>query len=749
MEATMKKNIIKIITITVLLFAFNASVSAQCTDYVKIKGRNFYIEDTEYYPVGVNYLVDVVADSVTHDLYIAPHHCYGTSNNYESFNATSSLQEIREDFYRIKNEMGMNSIRLFGLGPLRNPSSNGFYFKANINLLSLHEDSVDTVSFSPPYSANPAVNSICAQYFVFIDSILAIAAEPDIGIRVILLAGGGGIFSSSGREDYADYLAVFAANFANDTTLFAYDVSNEPGGTGNDGGYVTYKEDVCSATLLWYDSIKTYAPCQLVTFGDRYAEDVMKFDPDVMHLDFISFHPYPVVTDPTDSAEVTLGIDRVLSQIFWYANNVSLPWMLGEIGFSAKDGTLSPTSHVDGSYNDQGNFAALTLAKARSCGAAGYTWWQYQNVNWGTEPIDILNNNLGLIDYNDSLKNPAVNAFLAFDTNYVQTSCTQPDYYYNPYNHPENLSQTITGTISDQDNALVNGAYLLGWTELGWLYDTTVTPHVYIYQSDVHYTFSKEDGTFDLIPYGDTLPAINNPYPEPSYPAGTGDIVDIKISALGAESIEYGWNIQNPIPLNDIILCTLKRINPDVLESNQTVSFGHSEIYQAKHILTTSDIEINFGATAEFKATKEVHITPDFIAHYGSEVHIYCAPVFFDCDSFSLFQVKQRLTNPYVTQALEKETAKSIEVNFKNHILNSITVSPNPSTGNFLVELNSNDGNLLIKTISVYDITGRKVMAVEIDVKSYILNLTTLPKGIYFLHATDANIQYNKKIIIN
>jgi len=731
----MKKYIVKISTYTVILFAFIASVSAQCTDYVKIKGRNFYIEDTEYYPVGVNYLVDVVADSVTHDLYIAPHHCYGTSNNYESFNATSSLQEIREDFYRIKHEMKMNSIRLFGLGPLRNPSSDGFYFKANINLFSLHPDSVDSVSFSPTYSADPAVNPICAQYFVFIDSILAIAAEPDIGIRVILLAGGGGIFSSSGREDYADYLAVLAANFANDTTLFAYDVSNEPGGTGNDGGYVTYKEDVCSATLLWYDSIKTYAPCQLVTFGDRYAEDVLKFDPDVMHLDFISFHPYPVVTDPTDSAEVTLGIDRVLSQIYWYANNVSLPWMLGEIGFSAKDGTLTPTSHVDGSYNDQGNFAALTLAKARSCGAAGYTWWQYQNVNWGSESIDILNNNLGLIDDYDNLKTPAVDAFRAFDTNYVQATCTQPDYYYNPYNHPENLSQTITGTISDYDNILVKGAYIIGVTDLGW--GNFGLPNQKYY-CDFHYTFSEEDGTFDLIPYASFL-----------YENGTGDIVDIKLSALGAESIEYGWNDGDPIPLNDTILCALKRINPDVLESNQVVGFGHSEIYQAKHILTTSDIEINFGATAEFKATKEVHITADFNAHYGSEVHIYCAPIFFDCDSFSLFQVKQLLVNPYVTQTLETETAKSIEVNFKKNILNSIIVSPNPSNGLFLVQLNTDDRNSSLKTIRVFDITGRKVKSVEIDVKSYMLDLSTLPKGIYFLQATDANKQYNQKIIIN
>ena len=146
-----------------------------------------------------------------------------------------------------------------------------------------------------------------------------------------------------------------------------------------------------------------------------------------------------------------------------------------------------------------------------------------------------------------------------------------------------------------------------------------------------------------------------------------------------------------------------------------------------------------------------INLTPGFDAAFESEVHIYCTPVFWACDTLSNLPMKGRLANPYVTSAIEieSETVKDIEVNFKKHILNSISVSPNPSNGLFLVQLNTDDGNSSLKTIRVYDITGRKVMAAEIDVKSYMLDLSALPKGIYFLHASDINKQYNKKIIIN
>jgi len=734
----MKKNIVKTMTFTVLLFTFIVSASAQCTGYVTIQGKNFYTDGSEYYPVGANYLVDIVEDSVTHCLYIAPNHFYGPSYDYEHFNAANSLQEIRDDFYRMKHNMGMNSVRLFGLGPIRNPSSDGFSFTANVNLLHLKKDSVDTITFSPPYSGNPAVNPNCAKLFVFIDSVLAIAAEPQIDIKVILLAGGGGIFSTNGRVDYANYLAALATNFANNTTLFAYDLSNEPGGWGsgvpNDGGYVTNKEDVCNITNLWSSAIKDNAPCQLITLGDRYAEDILKWDPGVMHLDFISFHPYPFVTDPTEHAEITLGIDRVLSQIYWYANSVNLPWMLGEIGFSAMYSPTS-TSGVDGNYNGQEDFATLTLAAARSCGAAGYMWWQYQNVYWGSN----LQDNFGLIDHDDILK-PAVDAFLNFDPNNVQTSCTQPDYYYNPYNHPTNNGSGchVSGSVTNyQTSSAMQDAYVGAWTSEGY------NPTTHLYESDFFHTFTDANGGYSVD--ADNFKPNNNhtyPYTDLNF----GQIAQIIISALGAERLKQGWG---NVPSTYSPSLHKIDLELDGTVNNQTITTGNTQNFQAWKTLTTTDVTIETGATSEFKARYEVHLTPGFDANYGSEVHIYCAPVFAECGDLSGFQM-QKTANPSVENNPNIESKKEIEVNFKEQNQTSITVSPNPSIGLFLVRLNDNDENALIKTISLFDLIGRELLTTELNNKSYLLDLSLLPKGIYLLRTTDnMNKQSNKKIIKN
>jgi hypothetical protein len=183
--------------------------------------------------------------------------------------------------------------------------------------------------------------------------------------------------------------------------------------------------------------------------------------------------------------------------------------------------------------------------------------------------------------------------------------------------------------------------------------------------------------------------------------------------------------------------------------NNKTVTTGNSQSFQEFCTLTTSNITIQTGATAELKARYEVNLQPGFDANNGSEVHIYCSPIFADCNDLSGFQM-QKTINPVVENTLNIESAKDIELSFKKHISqNTINVSPNPSNGLFIIQLKSNDGNSTLKLITVFDITGRKILTVEADTKSYMLDLSEQPKGIYFLHANDMNNDYNEKIIIN
>ena len=131
------------------------------------------------------------------------------------------------------------------------------------------------------------------------------------------------------------------------------------------------------------------------------------------------------------------------------------------------------------------------------------------------------------------------------------------------------------------------------------------------------------------------------------------------------------------------------------------------------------------------------------------EVHILPSETFADCNSYSNFQL-QRNSSYDDGNSQNDVNNKGIELIFKlSDYQNSITVYPNPSNGNFLVKLNSEDRNLFLKKINVFDITGRIIFTIEVNTKSYLLNLSSLPKGIYFLNSTDLTRQYNNKIIIN
>lgn len=67
-----------------------------------------------------------------------------------------------------------------------------------------------------------------------------------------------------------------------------------------------------------------------------------------------------------------------------------------------------------------------------------------------------------------------------------------------------------------------------------------------------------------------------------------------------------------------------------------------------------------------------------------------------------------------------------------NQIENQLFVYPNPSNGEFVVELPEG----LNKTIYITDISGRKVYTQTTNNKDYQVNITGLSKGVYLLHVT-------------
>ena len=174
-------------------------------------------------------------------------------------------------------------------------------------------------------------------------------------------------------------------------------------------------------------------------------------------------------------------------------------------------------------------------------------------------------------------------------------------------------------------------------------------------------------------------------------------------------------------------------------------TFCTTQNFQGWNTLTASNDSILSGGTSDFTARSEIHITGEFHAAAGSEVHIYCAPTFSDCSpDFYGF----RLSNPYTNNS--SSTNKEIEVDFrKASTINSLSVIPNPSTGLFLVQLNSKDANAFIQNISIFDLEGRIVYANAVNSISVNIDLSNLSKGLYFIKANDQSNSFNQKIILN
>ena len=77
---------------------------------------------------------------------------------------------------------------------------------------------------------------------------------------------------------------------------------------------------------------------------------------------------------------------------------------------------------------------------------------------------------------------------------------------------------------------------------------------------------------------------------------------------------------------------------------------------------------------------------------------------------------------------------------------NSMSIFPNPVKENFKIQLNNNQK---IKVIRIFDINGRLVKLMNINLSSNQYNISSLKSGIYFLIIETDELQYQKKLIKN
>ncbi len=82
----------------------------------------------------------------------------------------------------------------------------------------------------------------------------------------------------------------------------------------------------------------------------------------------------------------------------------------------------------------------------------------------------------------------------------------------------------------------------------------------------------------------------------------------------------------------------------------------------------------------------------------------------------------------------------------ENQLLDGTSVWPNPSNGNFSINVNASESGV----ISIYDITGNLIKKIDTNKETfeYKIDLTNLSKGIYMVNVDSKSEHYSKKIIL-
>lgn len=581
----------KRILLIVQFIVYSGILFSQSNNYVTLEGKQFKDENgNPFYPIVCNYLVEFVYLGVPHGYHISPEHGYGSSNNFECTDETTCDQAIINDFMQIKS-MGFNSIRITGLGAYFNNDSLKFFVARNEQNFNQY--------FNNPmpnhFVLNVPYNSIhnTSRFYEKINHVLELAYT--CSLKVILLTGGSRVNFHPLFEDlYTDYLAAYA-NYINNycssnakKALLAYDYFNEPLWSKQvkwpSETYLHTKNDICERTSKWYNALKQNDPNHLITMGGSGFEDIFEYDPSSIKLDFYSPHFYPLYKNfENPNTNYTDMMNRFQGHLYWLYNNSAYPWIIGETGFLAQQGETQPM--VDGTLQQQFDFAQSTLQQTLNCDASGYSWWNFQNFYWAPATTTISNGNFfGLLDYGlcnapcstgTGPEKLVVNAFRSFNPNSPIGSCLKPINYYDPHNHltlaPNN--NKIDGTVIDQFGNPIEDALIIGSTIF-----PQNSPDKKYYSS---YTFTNETGNFSISTF------------DPFYGTNT-PIFQIQISCIGCNRVyrESFNNNYSPVQNNQIYTVEQHKFTYDNSLTNITISGNNAFNLQGYNSLTLKDITV-------------------------------------------------------------------------------------------------------------------------------------------------------------
>jgi hypothetical protein len=423
------------------LFIFIVAMSSICSkaqfdNFITLSNNKFMDGSNEFKPLFLNYLISFSADATNNDYYISPHENYSSiwgfpntgGNGRFCFSLTddrtASTTKLQNDLLKIK-QMGFNVIRI-------NPCISW----SNGNIV-IPTGSYDT-------------------YFQLMQQFFNQLAENDIRVIWVLNADVNGYKHNEQFKTYIDNLSNY---FKYNKTIMAYVLFAEPFYTWE----IQTKNDkllIANYSREWYYIMKKNAPNHLITYGLQFPETVINWDPSYVTCDFMSYHFY------AGKNNLAYSNNLIASNLKWVQRNFKNMWVMAETGYSGTN-VVSEQDITTGTEQQQKDFAIFGMQRALDCGCKGYTWWQYQEVDWRVNSTDTYwENHLGLITrYPNQVDKLAVNVFSNYNTLAISSNnCIQPSNYYNIENYN---SIALKGKVIDNNGTEIQDAVIVGWKDIG------------------------------------------------------------------------------------------------------------------------------------------------------------------------------------------------------------------------------------------------------------------------------------------
>lgn len=690
-----------------LLLYFASGYSQSPSDFIKIDGKKFKCGYSDFFPVAINYATEIchVTGSTPTanfpDHFPARYHAYYPSNTQASAGVTSQTDAYNimvKDFTDMYNK-GFNTVRVVGAPCFKQYQA--------------------YQSTTPPTSY-PAVDSwdltgndemgidISSNFNLLLDitqNILDAAAQANM--RVIILAAGQSVIPdptspSAFTTAYVSYLSAFAQRFKNNPTLLAVEFTHEM----EFGTYPNYtKTQVCQLTKTWNDAIKGSSDI-LTTVGSYYLiSSTQHWDANVENVDFASFHPYQEIHNC--STDLSNAIEKVKSTFLWAKNNLSLPWMVGELAVTAHPlqtscpltSGLDPSSYaVD--LTQQGQFLDETIRACRDYGGAGYAWWGFMDESYsatgGGGPYWALaetNNGSSTITWK-----PAANYISSFSPvpDPLFDAVTPPSNYYNF----DNLGSTYS--------AAGQVTYWNGSANVP-LKDAVVIATNTSY-NQIGMTFTDASGNFTLY--------------------SSGLIYILTVTGVDCNlSINYVPSMANITGLSYSLTKIDRPTTTNITNSGSSIYSAAVSQY-ATNDITFSNYGI-YSGTFTSKAGSQVQMSTGFSAKSGATFKASIGPYYHDCSDLT------DGTTPFRTEAPVKTLTKQ-------DTLGSFSIYPNPGTGHYTMTFDK-EGDYTLDVLNMY---GSKIRTASFRERKKEINISDISNGVYMFEIKEnGQPKYRQKVI--